>query len=181
MKISRLVATATIAGALALAPTAAFAYGAADYTNVGSVSTASPVIGQSITITVVGPINAPVNLTITSNSATVSDAAISIAGTRTLQKITDATGTAVFTVTLAQAGTFTAIVTDATSGEVLSTQTLSVVAAPGTSPSAVGSGSGQLSATGSNALPIALGAGALLLVGAGGVVYANKRRQGANV
>ncbi|MBO3096356.1 peptidase [Cellulomonas dongxiuzhuiae] len=178
MKISRTVATAVIAGALALAPTAAFAYGAADYTNTGTVSDTTPAVGESFSITVVGPGNTPVALTITSNPASIPDSAIQIAGTRSLTKTTNAAGTAVFTVTLAQAATYTAVVTDSVSGEVLSTQTFSASATAGGAAAASG---GQLSATGSNALPLAMGAGALLLAGVGGVVYANRRRQGAGV
>lgn len=174
MKIIRTVVTAAIAGALALAPTAAFAYGAGDYTNKGTASTTTPTAGQSFTITVVGPANTPVVLTITSNPASIPDSAITIAGTKSLTKTTNASGAAVFTVTLSQAGSYTAVVTDGVSGEVVSTQTFTLAAV------AAAATGGQLSATGSNALPIALGAGALVLMGAGGVVYANKRRQGAN-
>ncbi|MBO3088797.1 LPXTG cell wall anchor domain-containing protein [Cellulomonas dongxiuzhuiae] len=174
MKISRTVATAVLAGALALSPAVAFAYGAEDYTNTGTASDTTPAVGESFTITVTGPANTAVVLTVTSNPTSLPDSAISIAGTRSLTKNTDAAGTAVFTVTLTQPGSYTAVVTDGVSGEVLSTQTFSVAA---TGPGASASAGGQLSATGSNALPIALGAGALLLAGAGGVVYAKKRRQ----
>ncbi|MBD7917218.1 immunoglobulin domain-containing protein [Cellulomonas sp. Sa3CUA2] len=178
MKISRTVATAAIAGALALAPTAAFAYGASDYTNTGTASDTTPAVGQSFTITVQGPGNTPVVLTITSNPASIPDSAISIAGTRSATKTTNAAGSAVFTVTLAQAGTYTAVVTDGVSGEVLSTQTFTVAAATGGTATASGSG---LAVTGSSTLPIALGAGALVLVGAGGVAYASKRRKSAEI
>ncbi len=173
MKIRRTAAIAVTAAALALAPSAAFGYGAEDYTNLGTASTATPVIGTSFTITVVGPVNTPVLLTITTNPTSIPDSAITIAGTRSLTKNTDATGTAVFTVTLTQAGTYTAVATDGVSGEVLSTQTFVIAAASGTGTSA------GLSATGSNSLPIALGAGALLAAGAAGVVFANKRRTAA--
>lgn len=175
-KISRTVAAVALAGALALAPSAAFGYGASDYTNRGTASDTTPAVGQSFTITIVGPPGARVILTITSNPATLPDSAITLAGTRSLAKTTDATGTAVFTVTLNQPGSFTAVATDAVSGEVLSTQTFAVSgAAPGTPSSA-----GQLSATGSNALPLALGAGALLAAGAGSIVYAKRRRAAAH-
>lgn len=180
MKIIRTVVTAAIAGALALAPTAAFGYGAADYSNLGTASTTTPVVGQPVTITVQGPPGANVILTFTTNPASIPDSRIQIAGTRSLTKTADGAGSIVFTATLLEAGTYTGVVTDAVSGEVLSTQTFVVRAAPGATPTPAAAG-GQLSATGSNALPIALGAGALVLLGAGGVVYANKRRQGANV
>ncbi|MFC8190590.1 peptidase [Cellulomonas sp. NPDC057328] len=180
MKIRRTVATAVTAAALALAPTAAFAYGAADYTNRGTASDTTPALGESFTITVQGPGNTPVNLTITSNPASIPDSAISIAGTRSATKTTAANGVATFTVTLSQAGSYTAVVTDGVSGAVLSTQTFTVAAAAGAAAGGAGAGTaaaGQLSATGSNALPIALGAGALVAAGAGALVVANKRRQ----
>lgn len=181
MKIRRTVATAVTAAVLALAPTAAFAYGAADYTNRGTASDTTPAVGQSFTITVEGPGNTPVNLTVTSNPASIPDSAISIAGTRTATKTTAANGVATFTVTLSQAGTYTAVVTDGVSGEVLSTQTFTVAAAAaGGAGAGTAAAAGQLSATGSNALPIALGAGALVAAGAGALVVANKRRQDAN-
>ncbi|KQR12063.1 hypothetical protein ASF78_12880 [Cellulomonas sp. Leaf334] len=117
-------------------------------------------------MTVTGPPNTPVGLTITSNPASIPDSAITIAGTKSLTKTTNASGTAVFTVTLSQAGTFTLVATDGVSGAVLSSQAVTVAGA---------AGSGNLSSTGSNALPIALGAGALVLIGAGGVVMARRR------
>ena len=177
MKISRTVASAVLAGALALSPTVAFAYGASDYTNTGTASDTTPAVGESFTITVTGPASTPVVLTITSNPASLPDSAITIAGTRSLTKNTDAAGNAAFTVTLNQAGTYTAVVTDGVSGEVLSTQTFGVAAGAGGTAAASGS---DLAVTGSSTLPLALGAGALLIAGAGGVVYAKKRREGVN-
>ena len=177
MKIRRTVATAVTAAALALAPTAAFAYGAEDYTNTGTVSDTTPALGTPFTVTVQGPANTPVTLTITTNPASIPDSAITIAGTRSLTKNTDASGAAAFSVTISQGGSYTAVVVDGVSGEVLSTQTLAVDGAGG----AASGGAGDLAVTGSNALPIALGAGALVLMGAGGVAYANKRRHSVNV
>ncbi|WP_421732393.1 peptidase [Cellulomonas sp.] len=171
MKIRRTALVAVAAVALALVPSAAFSYGASDYTNKGTVSDTTPAAGESFTVTVAGPAGASVTLTITSNPASIPDSAITIAGTKSLAKVTNASGVAVFTVTLSQAGTFTLVATDTASGAVLSTQTVSVAAAAGAA--------GSLSSTGSNALPIALGAGALVLVGAGGVVVARRRQVGA--
>jgi LPXTG-motif cell wall-anchored protein len=171
MKIRRSALVAAAAVALALVPSAAFAYGSGDYSNKGTVSDTTPAVGQSFTVTVVGPPGASVTLTITSNPATLPDSAITIAGTKSLAKVTNASGTAVFTVTLSQPGTFTIVATDTASGAVLSTQSVTVAGAA--------SAAGQLSSTGSNALPIALGAGALVLVGAGGVVVARRRQAGA--
>ena len=167
MKIRRTALVAVAAVALALVPSAAFAYGAGDYSNKGTVSDTTPALGQSFTVTVVGPAGAQVTLTITSNPASIPDSAITIAGTKSLTKTTNSSGTAVFTVTLSQAGTFTLVATDTVSGAVLSSQAVTVAGAAGAA--------GSLSSTGSNALPIALGAGALVLVGAGGVVLARRR------
>ncbi|GEK21492.1 DUF4175 domain-containing protein [Cellulomonas xylanilytica] len=169
MKIRRTALVAVAAVALALVPSAAMAYGAQDYTNRGTVSDTTPAAGESFTVTVVGPAGADVTLTITSNPASIPDSAITIAGTRALTKTTNSAGTAVFTVTLSQAGTYTLVATDTASGAVLSTQAVTVAGASAAAPG------GNLSSTGSNALPIALGAGALVLVGAGGVVMARRR------
>jgi len=171
MKIRRSALVAVAAVGLALVPSAAMAYGSGDYSNKGTVSDTTPAVGQSFTVTVTGPAGASVTLTITSNPATLPDSAINIAGTKSLAKVTNSAGTAVFTVTLSQPGSFTLVATDTASGAVLSTQTVSVAGAA--------SGAGTLSSTGSNALPIALGAGALVLVGAGGVVLARRRQAGA--
>ncbi|WP_456844270.1 LPXTG cell wall anchor domain-containing protein [Cellulomonas sp. P5_C6] len=157
MKIRRTALVAFAAVALALVPSAAMAYGSGDYSNKGTVSDTTPAAGVPFSVTVVGPPNTSVTLTIAGGS-----------GTKTLTATTNASGTATFSVTLSQAGTYTLVVTDTASGAVLSTQTVTVA---GTSDT--------LSSTGSNALPIALGAGALVLVGAGGVVIARRRQAGA--
>ncbi|AEE44860.1 hypothetical protein [Cellulomonas fimi] len=172
MKTRRAIVTAAAVAGLVLAPTAAFGYGADDYSNDGTVSDTTPAVGQAFTVTVKGPANTPVTLTVTSNPASLPDSTITIAGTRSLTKTTDAAGDAVFTVTLAQSGTFTLVVTDGASGAVLSTQAVTVAGAA--APAA-------LSSTGSNALPIAAGAGALLAVGAGAVVIARRRAQAVRV
>lgn len=169
--IRRKVLIVAAAAALVLAPSAAFGYGATDYTDKGTVSDTTPTVGQSFTVTVQGPANASVTLTITSPDS-IPDSAITIAGTKSLTKTTNAAGTAVFTVTLSAAGTYTLVATDTVSGAVLSTQAVTVAAAAGTT--------GSLATTGTDALPIALGAGALVLAGAGAVVVAARRR-GANV
>lgn len=171
MKVRHVVAAVTAAAAIALVPTAAFAYGANDYSNKGTVSTTAPAPGSPFTVTVQGPPNTSVTLTITSNPSSIPDSAISIAGTKSLAKTTNASGAATFTVTLAQAGTYTLVVTDTTSGDPLSTQVVTVAGST--------SAAGSLASTGSNVLPFALGGGALVLVGAGAVVVA-RRRAAAN-
>lgn len=169
--IRRKVLIVAAAAALVLAPSAAFGYGAQDYTNKGTVSDSTPAAGESFSVTVQGPGNTPVTLTVTSNPASLPDSAITIAGTKTLTKTTSATGTAVFTVTVTQAGTYTLVAADAASGAVLSTQSLTVAGAAG----AAGT-TRALPTTGSDALPLGLGAGALVLAGAGAVVVAKRRR-----
>jgi hypothetical protein len=183
MKIRRTAAVTVTAAALALLPSAAFGYGAADYTNTGTASTTTPTVGTPFTITVQGPANTPVIITVTTNPASIPDAAITIAGTKALTKTTSASGAVAFSVTLAEPGTYTAIITDGVSGEALSTQVF-VVPGPaaggtggGTAAAATGSGSRWLSETGADALPVALGAGALLVAGAGAAVVARQRRK----
>lgn len=171
MRLRRLTAAVAIAGALALAPSAAFAYGANDYSNKGTVSDTTPAAGTPFTVTVQGPANTGVTLTITSNPASIPSSAITIAGTKALTKTTNASGSVVFTVTLAQAGSFTLVATDAASGAVLSTQSVTVAG------STTASG---LAMTGADPMPIALGAGALVLVGAGAVVFVARRRSAAS-
>lgn len=168
MKFRHVVAAVSAAAAIALVPTAAFAYGAGDYSNKGTVSTTSPTLGTPFTVTVQGPANTSVTLTITSNPTSIPDSAIQIAGTKSLAKVTNTSGVATFTVTLSQPGTFTLVTTDTASGAVLSTQAVSVA---GTTTSA----SGSLASTGADILPYALGGGALVLVGAGAVIVARRR------
>jgi hypothetical protein len=160
MNTRRTALVAAAAVALVLAPTAAQAYGANDYSNTGTVSNTS---ASGFAVALKGPGNAPVTLTVTSEGVSASD--IQIAGTKALTKTTDAAGSVTFRVTVGAAGTYTVVATDP-SGAVLSSQTVQA----GTAAAA-----GRLSSTGSNALPIALGAGALVLVGAGGVVLARRR------
>jgi LPXTG-motif cell wall-anchored protein len=167
--IRRTVFIAAAAAALAIVPTAAFGYGASDYSNKGTVSDSTPAIGQSFTVTIHGPAGASVTLTITSNPATLPDSSITIAGTKSLAKVTNAAGDATFTVTLASAGTYTLVATDTASGAVLSTQAVTVAAVASASGSA-------LAMTGADPLPLLLGAGGLLVLGAGGVVVAKRRK-----
>src|SRR6188768_563252 len=113
MNIRRTALVAAAAVALALAPTAAQAYGAEDFSNTGTVSNTS---ADGFAVSLTGPGNAPVTLTVTSKN--VSDSAIKIAGTKALTKTTDAAGKVTFQVTVGAAGTFTVVATDP-SGAVL--------------------------------------------------------------
>ncbi len=166
--IRRTVFIAAAAAAMAIVPTAAFGYGAPDYTT--TVSTSSPTVGQPFTFTVHGPAGAQVTLTITSNPASIASSSITIAGTKSLTKTTDASGVATFSVTLATAGTYSLVGTDTASGAVLSTQSVTTAAA---------GSSAALAMTGADPLPMLLGAGGLLVLGAGGVVVAKRRKTAA--
>lgn len=168
MKTRRAFVVAAAAAALVLAPSAAFGYGAENYQDKGTVSDTTPATGEAFKVTVKGPANTNVTLTITTPGSVPVDA-VTIAGTKSFSKLTDAAGNAVFSVTLAQPGTFSLVVTDAASGAVLSTQAVTVAGAAA-APAA-------LSSTGSDALPIAAGAGALLAVGAGAIVIARRRSE----
>ena len=53
--IRRTVLIAAAGAALAIVPTAAFGYGASDYSNKGTVSDSTPSIGQGFTVIVHGP------------------------------------------------------------------------------------------------------------------------------
>ncbi len=163
--IRRTVFIAAAAAALAIVPTAAFGYGATDYTT--TVSVPAPTVGQSFTFTVHGPAGAQVTLTITSNPASIADSAITIAGTKSLIKTTNASGVATFTVTLATAGTYALVATDTASGAAISTQSVTTAAA---------GSSATLAMTGADPLPMLLSAGGLFVLGAGGVVVAKRRK-----
>ncbi|NKY41245.1 peptidase, partial [Cellulomonas septica] len=156
MKTRRALVTAAAAAALVLAPSAAFGYGAENYQDKGTVSDSTPAAGEAFKVTVKGPAKTNVTLTVTTPGSVPVDS-VTIAGTKSFTKLTDAAGNAVFSVTLAQPGTFSLVVTDAASGAVLSTQAVTVAGA-----AAAAGTPAALSSTGSNALPIAAGAGALL-------------------
>ena len=160
----RSVTILVAAAALALAPAAAFGYGGADYSNKGTVSDATPAIGQQFTVTVAGPSNTNVTLTITSaGSIPVS----------TITKATSATGAVSFAVTLDAAGTYTLVLTDTATGAVLSSQVVTVEAAA----AAAAAAAAGLASTGSNFALFGLTAGALIVLGTGAIVVA-RRRQG---
>ena len=168
MKLKKVTAVVSVAAALALAPSVAMAYEASDF-NV-AVSTTTPAPGSAFTVTVNGPASTAITLNVTGASASDSD--ITIAGTKSLTKTSDASGKAVFTVTLAKAGEYTIKATDPT-GTVITTQTIKVAAA-----STGSDNKGGLAATGTDAVALAIGAGVLVAGGAIAVV-ATKRRKNA--
>lgn len=169
--IRRTVLVAAAAVALILAPTAAMAYDAPGFTS--TVSDSTPALGQPVTVVISGAdANAPVTLTITSNPASLSNDTIQIAGTKSLTKTANASGVVSFTVTLTGVGSFLLTATNA-AGAVISTQTLTVAAAGAASGGVAGA---QLSRTGFEGMPLVVGGGVLVLLGAGAVVIARRRR-----
>ncbi|QTE29029.1 peptidase [Pengzhenrongella sicca] len=168
--IRRIALVAAAAVALVLAPTAAMAYQAPDL--VAEVSDPTPAAGSPFAVTVEGATpNGSVQLTVTSANPAISDASITIAGTKSFSRNANGNGVAVFMVTLAEAGTYTLSAVDAVTGETVSTQNVVVVA--------VGAAAGSdLSDTGFDGMGLAAGAGALVLLGSGLVFIA--RRRGAD-
>ena len=159
--IRRALLVAAAAVALILVPSVAMAdYEAPGFTS--SVSDSTPAVGQSITVTINGGA-ANANKVITLASTCLS--------TSPLTATANASGVASFTFTLSAAGVYTLTATNA-SGAVVSTQTITAhaVSAAGVAPS------GQLSFTGFDSLPLAVGGGVLVLAGAGAVLVARRRK-----
>jgi hypothetical protein len=174
----RAVTTAALAALLVSTPAVAYAYSASEY--VGSVSTTSPAAGSPFTVTIDGPADASVVLTVTSTPASIPDSAIDIAGTKSLAKTTDSAGTAVYAVTLTESGTYSLVATDAVSGAVILSQAVQVASGTSSGVLAAGTGTGTtrsavLAVTGSDVAPFALGASALLILGAGAVILRRRR------
>jgi hypothetical protein len=159
--IRRALLVAAAAVALILAPSVAMAYNAPGFGS--SVSDSTPAIGSPTTVTIRGgAANAGqvIKLVITSS-----------ASTRSMSKTADASGVAAFTFTLTAAGTYKVEAFNA-AGALVSDQVLTVASL---AASAVPS-SKQLSSTGFDSMPLAVGGGVLVLVGAGAVVVARRRR-----
>jgi hypothetical protein len=164
--IRRAILVAAAAVALILAPSYAMAYNAPGFSS--SVSDSTPAIGAPVTVTVQGgAANAGqvIKLVIT-NTSTGS------ASTRSISQTANASGVVFFTFTLTAAGRYTVEAKNA-AGALVSDQVLTVASqAASASPSP----SPQLSHTGFDGMPLALGGGLLVLVGAGAVVVAKRRR-----
>lgn len=182
MKLRRAATTLLLAAALAAAPAVASAYEADEY-EVG-VSTATPVVGETFTVTVGGPAGNP-TITLTISSPDVPDGAISIAGTKALTKNTT-DGFASFAVTLSEPGTYSLVATDADGTVLSSQQIVSVPASDGAGgtgsggDSADGAGdgtSGGLAETGSDDVLLLGGAVLLVAGGATAVLVARSRRR----
>src|SRR5665648_787398 len=145
--IRRTILSAAAAIALVAMPMAAMAYDAPGYNT--TVSDPTPDIGQAITVTTTGAAaGETLTLTITSNPATISNDAITIAGTKALAKVANASGTVTCTVTLTAAGTYTLAVTNA-AGALVGDEVVTVAAAAAATPA--------LSSTGFDAIGLAGG------------------------
>ncbi len=161
---SLLTGLATVA--LVAVPAAAMAYDAPGFNT--TVNDPTITAGQSVTITTTGAdAGERLTLTVTSDPASISNDAITIAGTKALAKTASATGAASWTVTLAATGTYRLAVTDA-AGALLGDESVTVSGAP--------AAAGGLSDTGFDPTGMAVGAGALIVAGAGAVVVARRRQ-----
>lgn len=147
----RIAATAVAALALAVVPaTTASAYEAIDFSSTLSATSFSA--GSPFNYVVDGPLyNDKITASVTSTSVVTS--AISIAGTSSLAKATDAAGDATFNITLAAAGSYTITAVDA-EGTVINTQTIAVGSAATSTGAA--SGAATLPVTGSSPLPLTI-------------------------
>ncbi len=169
MRTSRAAAVGLVVAALVAMPSVALAYGAADYTS--SVSDTSPEVGQTVVFSFVGPPSAPVTFTIAGGPDGGASVSATGAGGRAA-KTTDAAGRVEFSVTFSQAGTYTAVVTDGESGEVIASQAIVV---GGVGPVRDAEQASVLGMTGSDPLLAGLGAGVLVAAGAGALVVSRRR------
>jgi hypothetical protein len=115
-------------------------------------------------------------LTITSTPASIKSKGIKIAGTKSMTA-TSVAGAVSFDVTFAEPGTYALALTNA-AGVLRSSQTVVIHAAVASAPAASGvpSSSGGLSSKGFDGMPIALGGGVLVLLGAGTGLVARRRK-----
>lgn len=163
--VRRALLTAAAAVALVALPAAAMAYDAPGYTT--TVTDPTPAIGQAFTLTTDGQTaGEQLILTVTSDPASIGNDKIAVAGSRSLAKTADADGAASWSITLSAAGTYTLAVTNA-AGQLVGDETVTVAAATGPA----------LSDTGFDGMPLAIGAGALVALGAAAVVVARRRRE----
>ena len=170
--VNRTLSTAAIAAALALAPVGMSAASAAypQPTFSCTITITTTTVGQSITISCTGlPPGGSIIIIINSSNPAVADQAIDVAGSKSVQKTVAADGTASAVVDFDVPGEYTVAVTDL-SGTTLSSQNVTVLPA-----AATGVAAARLGATGTDALPIALGAGALLAAGVGTVVLVRRK------
>ncbi len=178
MKMRRIAPAVALAGALALAPTVAWAENYPPPEIETSLPGTVAEAGESFTLTIPAQDGDEVTLTITNPD--VPSSAIQIAGTASKTKIAVGNDGVTFTVTLTQPGAFS--LTGKVNGEVVFAQQLSVETATGSGTGTNDDGTrveagGALDVTGSEA--IFLGVGAVLLAGIGtaAAVSAKKRHR----
>ncbi|WP_062530173.1 hypothetical protein [Demequina rhizosphaerae] len=165
--IARSIAATALAGAVALAPTAAFGYGSEDAALTCSATQVT--VTQQFECVGTGPEGASAAL----QATTSGENATFIAGTVTSAEKTVVDGEATWTVEApSTAGVigFTLLV----DGEAADTATVDVVA------DSAASGSDELSSTGFENTALAAGAGVLLVAGAATVFVAARRRASQN-
>lgn len=132
-----------------------------------SVSVSTTTVGSSVTLSCTGLVPGAVHsITVTSADPATPDSAITVAGEKTISKTAGANGSVTGVVTLTAAGTYTIVVRDQ-ANTALSSHTVTAVARA--TPT-------QLSETGVDPLPLALGAGALVALGVGIVVLVRRRQ-----
>lgn len=202
LRTSRIIVTAVAAGALALSPLTVSAAVAVvepspSQTTTTPTQTATPTVtptptetatpspppapAASLTVSVTTPaVGAPftfsctglapgtlVLITVTSADPATPSSAISIAGEQATSKTAGADGVASGVITLTAAGTYTIVARDQATNAVLSSQTVTAVARAAPT---------ELSSTGVDPLPIALGAAALIALGVGIALLARRRQ-----
>lgn len=161
----RSILTALATAALVALPAAAMAYDAPGYGT--TVNDPTITAGQAVVVTTTGAqVGQSYTLTVTSDPASISNDAISIAGTKALAKTATAS-TLTWSVTLSAAGTYRLAVTDA-AGNLVGDET---VTASGTAGA-----TGALSDTGFESGGLVGGAAALVVAGTIAVVLARRRQ-----
>jgi hypothetical protein len=174
--IRRAFLVAAAATALILAPSVAMAYNAPGYNC--TVSDSTPASGAPFTVNMTGAdANEVVTATIESTPASISSSSIQIAGIKAFTKTASASGALVFKVTLNQPGSYAITMTNVNSA-VLTTQTVTVAAVGAAVGAVAPAATGTLSFTGFDGMPIAIGGGVLVILGAGAVLVARRRKSG---
>jgi hypothetical protein len=177
--IRRLFLVAAAAVALMLAPTVAMAFNAPMAYNApgynSTVSDASPGIGQKVTVRFTGKPLERITLRVTCVPASASGV-IEVAGSASLAKSQtkqlNSKGEGTFSLRFKAAGVCTLTMTNA-AGAVVSTQTVTVL---GANVNAAAPAAGTLSNTGFGGMPLVYGGGVLVLLGAGAVLVARRRK-----
>jgi hypothetical protein len=166
--IRRAFLVTAAATALILAPSVAMACNAPGYTCF--VTDSTPASGHPIKVHCSHGHSKTETLTITSTPASIKSSGIDIAGTKSMTA-TNVAGEGTINVTLAEAGSYGLTVTNA-EGALRSSMTVVAHTAGAAAPAATG----KLRCTGFDGMPIAIGGGVLVLLGAGAVVVARRRK-----